>query len=133
MSLEIALAANTAAILELTAAWKQLTANAVAIKAGEAVNAGGVPVIPAKAKVESPKPAATPAPTPAVAVEVTTASPEIAKDSPSEVTYEMVSKAILAMATADRPRLVATLTQFGVKRGPELKPEQFSTFLEAMA
>ncbi len=130
MSLEQALAENTAVMKELVAAWKLLTANAVACKSVDTVTAGGVTVTE---KAISPKPVTTPAPTPAVAVEATIASVETAAASPSEITYEDVSKAVLAKMKTDKPLVMAAAAKFGVKNAKELKSEQWADFIKEIA
>lgn len=143
MSLEQAIAENTAAVRELVGVWAKLVAQGKNINAqvasGEAtaVTAGDmtIPVV----KVEAPKsskavatPAATVTATPAPAA---TAPAEPVAESPSEVVdYAEVSKAISAAAVAKgKAEVVAVLTAFGAKRGPDLKPEQYADFLKALA
>lgn len=130
MSLEQALAANTAAIKELTAAWASLNAQARAISTkvdnGQAdkVNIAGVAEIPL-AKVEEKKPA----PTPAVA-ETQAAKPEIATAPPSEApTMAQLSAAVTAAATRNRDGLVAALAAKGVKRAGEIPQDQWAAFI----
>lgn len=133
MSLELALAANTAAITELTGAWKQLMQSAAAIKASETVTvvkAAGVPVIE---KTVAPKPVETPAATPIAVEAAVTASPETAKASPSDITYEDVSKAVLAKMKTDKPAVMAAAAKFAVKNAKELKPEQWADFIKEIA
>lgn len=48
------------------------------------------------------------------------------------VTYDVVGKAITEKAKTDRAHVIATLEQFGVKKGPELKPEQYADFMKAL-
>lgn len=136
MSLELALAANTAAITELTGAWKQLMASAAAIKASETVTvvkAAGVPVIE---KTVAPKPVTTPAATPIAAEVAVTASPEPVKESLFDepgITYEDVSKAVLAKMKTDKPAVMAAAAKFAVKNAKELKPEQWADFIKEIA
>ena len=131
MSLETELAANTAAITELIGAWKALTANAVAAKGADKVNAGGVAVIE---KVESPK---SVAPAEALPSQENTGQGATAATettvSPSEVTYEDVSKAVLAKMKTDKPAVMAAAAKFSVKNAKELKPEQWADFLKEIA
>lgn len=131
MSLEQALAENTSAIKELTAMWATLNKQAKAIVTDtDAGKTTGVTIAATKHIEVAPSP--KPAPTP-VAVEVeTTASAAIASESPSEITYDQVSKAITDTVKTDKNRVVATLGKFGVKRGPELKVEQYADFLKAL-
>lgn len=131
MSLEQALAENTAAIKELTAAWASLNAQARAITAkvdkGEAIKVDivGVKEIPL-AKVEEKKPA----PTPAV-VETQAAKPETVTASPSDAppTMAQLSAAVTSAATRNRDGLVSALAAKGVKRAGELPPEQWAEFI----
>lgn len=147
MSIEQTIAANTAALTAQTAAidnlaamWKLLTANATAIKANETittVKAGGVPVIE---KATDPKPA----PTPAAPVTVTptpeaSAPAEPAAASPSEapavVEMKDLSAAVTAAATRNRDGLVALLGKHNVKRASELPQDKWAalvTELEAL-
>ena len=140
MSLEVALAENTAAMRELISVWNKLSSTgkqiAAKVEAGEqtSVTAGNLEIpLAAPAKVEAKKPAATPAaavtatPTP---VEAAPSTP--AAESPSEITYDQVSKAITEKVKTNRDHVVATLSAFGVKKGTELKAEQYAEFLEAL-
>lgn len=135
MSLEQALAENTAAIKSLTAAWLALTANAEKAKAGlaagEGVDAGGVPIVPGKSTTKTTtapakdKPAAAPS-APAAPAAAAASSGEDA-NAPS---YEQVAKAINAfVASAGKPAAIAKLAELGVKTGKELKPEQYAEAL----
>lgn len=90
-----------------------------------------------KAKVEAPKaqaPAATQAaPVTATPTPVATAAAAPAAESPSEaLSYDVVSKAITDKVKSNRDHVVATLAKFGVKKGTELKAEQYSEFLAAL-
>lgn len=130
MSIEQALADNTAAIKALTKAWESLNAQARAISTkvdkGEAdkVNIVGVAEIPL-AKVEEKKPA----PTPAV-VETQAAKPETATEPPSETpTMAQLSAAVTAAATRNREGLVAALTAKGVKRAGEIPQDHWAAFI----
>ena len=130
MSIEQALADNTAAIKALTKAWESLSAQARAVSTqvdkGEAnkVNVVGVAEIPL-AKVEEKKPA----PTPAV-VETQAAKPETATASPSEApTLAQLSAAVTAAATRNRDGLVAALAAKGVKRAGEIPADQWAAFI----
>ena len=138
MSIEQTIAANTAALTAQTAAienlaamWKLLTANAVAAKTSETVTtikAGGVPIIE---KATDPKPA----PTPAAPVTVTltpeaSAPAEPAAASPSEapavVEMKDLSAAVTAAATRNRDGLVALLGKHNVKRASELPQDKWA-------
>lgn len=136
MSLEAALAANTAALTKLTEAWASLNAQArmISQKVDEgkaiAVNVVGVAEIPL-AKVEAPKPVA--APLEQTAPVGSTATTTDTKSTTDEIPYDVVGKAITEGVKADRPKVLAALSKFGVKKGPELKPEQYADFLKELA
>ena len=130
MSLEQALADNTAAIKALTVAWSKLTANAAAIDAlpaGTKVEAAGKPV---NAAPKSSKAAATP-----TAAGTGTAKAEPAAASPSEgkpvaetsepeataapaasssVDYATLQKAVFALANKSREAAGAVAKALGV-------------------
>ena len=143
MSLEVALAENTAAMRELISVWTKLSSTGKTItknvEAGEqtSVTAGNLEIPLAQGRVaekaEAKKPAATPAaavtatPTPAAVAPSTPAA-----ESPSEITYDQVSKAITEKVKTNRDHVVATLAKFGAKKGTELKAEQYAEFLEAL-
>lgn len=98
-----------------------------------------------KSKKSEPATAPTPAPAAAqvsasgaaqgAAVEkplAGTPNAETPKDpSPSDVmkAYEPVAAAIQALVKKDRAKAVEILAEFGVKRGTELKPEQYTEIL----
>lgn len=138
MSLEQALAENTAAIKSLTAAWLALTANAEKAKAGlaagEGVDAGGVPIVPGKsttkpAAKEAAKEAAKPAAAPSAPAAPAAAAASSGEDA-NAPSYEQVAKAINAfIASAGKPATIAKLAELGVKTGKELKPEQYAEAL----
>lgn len=119
MSLEIELAANTAAINALTAVWSKLAAQSNAIGTRITI------VEPPQAK----KPADTP-----TAPETKAAKPEPAAASPSEpaITYDQVAASITAKVKVDRNAVVTALAHCGVKKGPELKPDQYAEFLKVL-
>ena len=131
MSIEQALAENTAAIKELIAVWGKLTSQAASVKAkvdaGETsvIAAGGAPVAEVKpAAAEKPK--ATPKP----AAEAKKEEPK-AEAAPA-LDYAKVGAAITAFAAANgRDVTLAKLAEFGVKSGKELKPEQYADVLAA--
>lgn len=127
MSIEQALADNTAAIKELTAVWaklvKQGTEVATKGEAEKPVTAGGVEL--AGAKVEAKKSAPTPPVT-----ETQVASSETATESPSEApTMAELSAAVTAAATRNREGLVAALAAVGVKRAGEIPQDKWAAFI----
>jgi len=74
-----------------------------------------------------------------IASEKETRSNSLAKDATlptaavtPEAEYSQVSKRITEVGKTDRDRVIAALTKFGVKRGPELKAEQYADFLAAL-
>ena len=90
------------------------------------------PKAPKPGKAE--KPAATPTVSEtAIAAPQAPAPAEPASASPSEIDYATVSKAITDKVKEDRDAAVAALAKFGVKRGTELKPEQYAEFLKEIA
>ena len=137
MSLEQALAENTSAIKELTAMWATLNKQAKTIVTDtEAGKTTGVTIAATKHIEVAPSP--KPAPTPVAVVTATpapveTAPAEPVAESPSEITYEQVSKAITDKAKTDRNAVVALLGKFGVKKGTELKAEQYADFIKEIA
>ncbi len=62
-----------------------------------------------------------------------TAAPAAASSAAEPVTYDQVARAISAAVKLSREHVVATLKQFGVAKGPELKAEQYAAFLAALA
>lgn len=138
MSLEQALADNTAAMTKLIEVWTTLTAQAKTIDGTKPFKAAGVAVTAPAAKVEAPKTEATPAPTPVAAAVEVIASPEIAAASPSEapvVEMKDLSAAVTAAATRNREGLVALLGKHNVKRASELPQDKWAalvTELEAL-
>lgn len=61
--------------------------------------------------------------------QTSTAQAAGASSAAEPVTYEQVGRAITDMVKKDRQRVVDTLAKHGVKKGPELKPEQYAAFL----
>ena len=120
------------------------TAAAVSAPEKEAVSA-----------IAAPKPAGTPAATVEAPVAKTTTATESPSDpkpaaaatsaastassaKPDEsadggaIEYATVAAAITSMVKTNREHAVATLAQFGCKKGTELKAEQFADFLKAL-
>lgn len=125
MSLEQALADNTAAIKELIAVWGKL--NAQANKVSAKVEAGETgPITAAGKPVAEVKPAAAEKPK---------AEPkaEPKKEAAAPVAdYAPVGAAITAFAAANgRDATLAKLEAFGVTSGKNLKPEQYADVLAA--
>lgn len=113
MSLETVIEENNTLLRELIAMWKT----------------GASPV-------PSPAPAA---PSPAPAAQVETKKPEAEQpkeeakaaktDTAAAVTYDQIKPLIIKLnTTKGREAAAGLLAEFGVTRGPELKPEQFADF-----
>lgn len=130
MSLEAALAANTAAITALTEVWGKLASMGKVIdrKVGSGeqtkTTAGNLEI--PLAKVETKK--SSPAP-----VEVAPAAPTEEVATATEITYDVVAKATLAKMKTDRAAVLAAVAKFGAKNAKELKPEQYADFLKEIA
>lgn len=160
MTLEAALAANTAAlnaqteaIRSLLACWDNLRTQAIKLSneghTPASLTVAGVPMAEAPAAAQDtaapatkvakakadPKPAPTPAADEPAQTEVATDA--TASDSPSdevpEVSIDEVSAAITKYVTAHRPIVVGTLAEFGAKRGSEIPPEKRGEFLRVLA
>ena len=149
MSLEITLEANTAALTAHTTVLRALL---------ERLSAGGIPLVPAALTiapvasaqaVAGPKSVtASPAPSPAATTAEKTAAPEttasasspsaevVATQSPPStaaaepITYDQVKPLILKInVSKGRDAAMAALAEFGVAKGPDLKPEQYADFV----
>lgn len=77
-----------------------------------------------QAKVAAPAPALTepapgPVPGPAPAIPPADPAPN------SIITYPQVGEKIAALVAKDRPKAVEILASFGVKKGPDMKPEHW--------
>lgn len=141
MSLEQALADNTAAINALIGVWSKLNAQAKAIDStatGDKIVAAGKPVAakPEKAVAKQepkaevaadPKPAAEPS-TPEAPAASTASSSEA---SPS-VDYPVLQKAVFALAGKSRDAAAAVAAGFGVKTFKELPADQWADALAAV-
>jgi len=129
MSLEQALADNTAAIRELIAAMRPaapatVTAVVQAITA-PAADTSTILIAPdEKAAPEVPYTMPPLQPREAV-VE--------APAAPAAIEYAQVAQAIIDAFKVDRAKVVATLGKFGAKKGPELKPADYAAFLAELA
>ena len=130
MSLEDALKENTEAVRDLAAAM-----NALLEKSNT----------PEK-ETKAPKSAPTtekPAPTPSTATAPVVPEPKAENSGTSaqsaateqpdstaaDVTYQQVADTFLSVFKADREKGLAALKTFGVKKAPELKPEQYAAFI----
>lgn len=120
MSLEQAVKENTAAVVSLTAALL-----ASFNKAAEKAPQASKPVAPKADKEPDTKPAAPETPkaeTPAA-------------ETPAELTYADVGARIVEIVKDPKRgpvKVKAVLAKFGIKRGPEAKPEQWADLLAAL-
>ena len=139
MSLEAAIIQNTETMERLIAVWNKLaeTTNArpiadtakVEVKKSDVKPASGQTTAAAKTEAAAPE-STTSASDPAAQ----SAAPESqASTAATTITYDQVAKAITDGVKADRAKVVAALTKFGAKKGPDLKPEQWAEFLAELA
>ena len=137
MSLEQALADNTAAIRELIAAMRP----AASVAAPKSVTTyhvestkddvstivarvDGLPVLVKPDEKAAPEVAYTmPALQPREAV----------VEAPAAIEYAQVAQAIIDSFKVDRTKVIAALGKFGAKKGPELKPADYVAFLAELA
>jgi hypothetical protein len=137
MSLEDALRENTDAVRHLTTALQSLAANTP--KSPEAAAVALKETKPPKSAPTTEKVAPSPSTaTPAVALvpkaensDIGAAGVEIAppESTVAEVTYQQVVDVFLSVFKTDREKGLSALTAFGVKKAPELKPEQYTAFI----
>ena len=127
MSLEQALADNTAAIRELIAAMRPaapatVTAVVQAITA-PAADTSKIVLIEPDEKAAPEVPYTMPALQPREAV----------VEAPAAIEYAQVAQAIIDSFKVDRTKVIAALGKFGAKKGPELKPADYAAFLAELA
>ncbi len=125
--------------LKLVFASVQEAANALA-KLGAPTTAAPTPAAPEKAASPKAEPKKEPAGTPASSSAAAAASPapaeskaDAAEKPKADVpTYEKsgLPEKIKTAVGKDKAGVVALLKEFGVSKGPELKPEQFAAFGE---
>ena len=134
MSLEQALADNTAALNALIGIWSKLNAQAVHIDStatGDTVVAAGKPVAakPEKAVTkQEPKPDPKPAAEPS-----TPEAPAASTASSSEpVEYPVLQKAVFALAGKSREAAAAVAASMGVKTFKELPQDKWADALVAV-
>jgi len=130
MSLEQALADNTAAIRELIAVMRPaapatVTAVVQAITA-PAADTSKIVLIAPDEKAAPEVPYTMPPLQPREAVVEAPAAP-------AAIEYAQVAQAIIDTFKVDRAKVVATLGKFGAKKGPELKKEDYAAFLAELA
>lgn len=119
MSLEQALAENTAALRELITTLK--SSNAISTATTEV------------AQVTAPKPEteAAPASEPTQTTSASSANSSIGStQAAAGVEYVQIQKLVpqIAKTPEGTEKVVALFGRYGVKRGPELKPEQYDAF-----
>ena len=127
MSLEQALADNTAAIRELIAAMRPaapatVTAVVQAITA-PAADTSKIVLIEPDEKAAPEVPYTMPALQPR----------EVVAEAPAAIEYAQVAQAIIDSFKVDRTKVIAALGKFGAKKGPELKPTDYAAFLAELA
>jgi hypothetical protein len=120
MSLEDALAANTAALKALT--------DVLGIRGVKAVTIGTADEKPTLLATEDKSEKKLPAKT-ETKQEDTSNTSEASSSESEPVSYDQVKKLILQISKADRNKAVALLARFGAKGGTELKPEQYAKFV----
>lgn len=127
MSLEQALADNTAAIRELIAAMRPaapatVTAVVQAVTA-PAADTSSIILIEPEEKAAPEVPYTMPALQPR----------EVVVEAPAAIEYAQVAQAIIDSFKVDRTKVIAALGKFGAKKGPELKPADYAAFLAELA
>ena len=129
MSLEDALKENTEAVRSLTVAIQALAANTPAQKETKAPKSAPTTEKPAS----SPSTATAAAAPESKAANSGTSAQSAATEQPdstaADVTYQQVADTFLSVFKADREKGLAALKTFGVKKAPELKPEQYADFI----
>lgn len=139
MSLEQALADNTAALNALIGVWSKLNAQAVhidAVATGDTVVAAGKPVAakPEKA-VAKQEPKTDPKPQAAVArsePEAPAASTASSSEPSASVDYPTLQKAVFALAGKSREAAAAVAASMGVKTFKELGQDKWAEALGAV-
>lgn len=130
MSLEQALADNTAAIRELIAVMRPtapvtapvMTYHVESTKDDVSTIVARVDGLPVLVKPEEK-----------AAPEVPLQPREAVAEAPAAVEYAQVAQAIIDTFKVDRANVIATLGKFGAKKGPELKKEDYAAFLAELA
>ena len=127
MSLEQALADNTAAIRELIAAMRP-AAPATVTAVVQAVTAPAADT--SKIVLSEPDEKAAPE----VAYTLPALQPrEVVVEAPAAIEYAQVAQAIIDSFKVDRTKVIAALGKFGAKKGPELKVGDYAAFLAELA
>ena len=127
MSLEQALADNTAAIRELIAAMRP-AAPATVTAVVQAITAPAADT--SKIVLTDPDEKAAPE----VAYTLPALQPrEVVVEAPAAIEYAQVAQAIIDSFKVDRTKVIAALGKFGAKKGPELKVGDYAAFLAELA
>ena len=127
MSLEQALADNTAAIRELIAAMRP-AAPATVTAVVQAITAPAADT--SKIVLIDPDEKAAPE----VAYTLPALQPrEVVVEAPAAIEYAQVAQAIIDSFKVDRTKVIAALGKFGAKKGPELKVGDYAAFLAELA
>ena len=127
MSLEQALADNTAAIRELIAAMRP-AAPATVTAVVQAITAPAADT--SKIVLTAPDEKAAPE----VAYTLPALQPrEVVVEAPAAIEYAQVAQAIIDSFKVDRTKVIAALGKFGAKKGPELKVGDYAAFLAELA
>ncbi len=129
MSLETELAKNTAAVAAMTEALITLRIILETPAAPVAVAEPDVYQMAAKKIMDEPLPVIKEVVEPVVEVPKPTTPTDVGT---ATISYAEVAAAIVSTFKADRNKTVATLAQFGAKKGPELKPEDYAAFLSVL-
>jgi hypothetical protein len=135
MSLEQALADNTAAIRELIAVMRPaapvtapvMTYHVESTKDNVSTIVARVDGLPVLVKPDEKAAPEVPYVMPALQPR------EAVVEAPAAVEYAQVAQAIIDSFKVDRTKVIAALGKFGAKKGPELKKEDYAAFLAELA
>jgi hypothetical protein len=135
MSLEQALADNTAAIRELIAVMRPaapvtapvMTYHVESTKDNVSTIVARVDGLPVLVKPDEKAAPELPYVLPALQPR------EAVAEAPAAIEYAQVAQAIIDSFKVDRTKVIAALGKFGAKKGPELKKEDYAAFLAELA
>jgi hypothetical protein len=135
MSLEQALADNTAAIRELIAVMRPaapvtapvMTYHVESTKDNVSTIVARVDGLPVLVKPDEKAACEVPYVMPALQPR------EAVAEAPAAIEYAQVAQAIIDSFKVDRTKVIAALGKFGAKKGPELKKEDYAAFLAELA
>jgi hypothetical protein len=135
MSLEQALADNTAAIRELIAVMRPaapvtapvMTYHVESTKDNVSTIVARIDGLPVLVKPDEKAAPEVPYVMPALQPR------EAVVEAPAAVEYAQVAQAIIDSFKVDRTKVIAALGKFGAKKGPELKKEDYAAFLAELA